>query len=879
MAWRRFFRREKSDVELQQEIELYLEEEIAENRERGLPEDEARRQAYVKFGSPRRVREEIWRQNSISVAESFLRDLRHGFRRLVKSPSTVLTVVVSLGLGIAANVLIFTAVDKLLLQKSPVGDPATLLDLYPTTDHGLGYGRFTQQMYDDFREETKSFEGVAAYNAVLPGTMGGGEEPERVWGQSTTANFFEVAELPMKLGRGFANGEDRSAVVVLSYSLWRRHFKGDGAIVGKTVLLSGRMFTVVGVTMAGFHGINRLLDAEFWVPNGEREQLAGPQLNDLDARARGQLNVIARLKAGVSRAQAQVELDAEAKRFAAAYPKEDNGLGFHVEEAGALLPSQRANFGTLLSALAVVALLVLCIACSNVANLLLARAIAQHREMAVRTALGATRFQLIRLMVLESGLLALAGGVFGVILCIVGLRDLTIVHLPLAAPVDLNLAVDLRVLLYAFLLSVGAGILCGIGPAFVASRPALPNSLKGESTLDRPGRRWSLRNVLVVVQISLCVVLLCTTGLFLRSLGKSAEVDPGFRTTGVLMLSIDPAHNGYTMEQMSLLLRRLHDGVAALPGVTSAAWTDKVPLSFYGQGGKFHETGSKLGQEDGVRTELYDVQPGYLDTMGIRWIAGRDLNHTDPNAPKQVVVNKTFVQSMFGGRSAVGHYVTSADKTYEIVGVVEDTKSTIISETNEPIVYRVLEQDIGAASPVMGFSLMVRYTGNAAELTAAIRREVHDLDPQLVIFSEKTMEEHLSDALILPKVAAVVFSIFGAAGLLLASVGLYGVMSYAVNSRTREIGIRLALGATHRGVQRLIVGQGMVLSLIALTIGLPIAMGAAKIAAKALYGIAPRDLMTFTVVPCFLAGVALVTCWLPARRAASVEPQTALRHE
>jgi predicted permease len=877
MSWLRYFLREKTDAELQQELALHLEEEIAENRDRGMSANEARRQAYVKFGSPRRVREQIWRQNSISVVESFMRDLRHGCRRLVKSPSTVLAVVVSLGLGIAANIFIFTAVNKLVLQGPLVGNPATLLDLYPTYNHGERFARFSQRMYDDLRDQTKSFSGIAAYDAVLPGTIRGDVEPERVWGQSTTANFFEVAELPMALGRGFIDGEDRSPVVVLSDSLWRRQFNGDRAIVGKTAFLSGRPFTVVGVTMPGFRGSNRLLAAEFWVPAGEREQLAGAQLNDLDARAGGQLSVIARRKPEVSRAEARAELDAIAKRFAAAHPKEDDGLGFHVEDAGALLPSQKAVFAVFLTALTTVALLVLCIACSNVANLLLARAAAQHGEMAVRIALGATRFQLIRPILLESAVLALGGGVFGVVLCVGGLRGLTAFHLPSALPIDLTLNVDWRVLLYAFLLSVAAGVLCGLGPALAASRPVLPNSLKGESMLDRPGRRWSLRNILVVVQISLCVVLLCTTGLFLRSLDKSAGVDPGFRTSGVLMLSIDPAHNGYTMQQTPQLLRRLHDRVARLPGVMSAAWTDKVPVSFYGQRDEFHRTGGKAG--DGGHSEVYEVGAGYFGTMGIRWVAGRNFDPSDPDIPKQAVVNERFVQLMFGGENAVGQIVKSGEKTYEIVGVVKNTKSTTISEIAEPIVYRVLEQDMRVAAPVMGFSLMVRYEGNAAELATAMRREIHASDPALAVFSEKTMEEHLSDALIFPKVAAAVFGIFGLAGLLLASVGLYGVMSYAVSSRTREIGIRLALGATRRGVRSLIVRQGMVLSLIALGIGLPIALAASKVAARTLYGIAPHDWMTFTAAPCFLAGVALVACWLPARRAATVEPQTALRHE
>jgi predicted permease len=566
-----------------------------------------------------------------------------------------------------------------------------------------------------------------------------------------------------------------------------------------------------------------------------------------------------------------------AKRFAAASPKENEGLRFHMEKAGDLLPSQRAMFGLFLTALTVVALLVLCIACSNVANLLLARAAAQHGEMAVRIALGATRWQLVRPMLLESGMLALAGGVCGVVLCVVALHGLATIHLPLAAPINLALSMDRRVLLYGFVLSVAVGMLCGLWPALGASRPVLPNSLRGESALDRPGRRWSLRNILVVVQISLCVVLLCTTGLFLRSLSKSAAVDPGFRTSSVLMVSIDPAHNGYSTEKMPLLLHSLRSRVLSLPGVRSAVWTDKIPISFYGQGDVFDKTADKA--ENGLRTEVYDVEAGYFDTIGIPWVAGGDFDHADADGPKLAVVNGRFAQKMFGRESAVGQMVKNGEKTYEIVGVVKNTKSTTLSEEEEPILYRVLEQNIRAVGPVMGFSLLVRYEGNAAEISTAIRREIHASDPALAVFAEKTMKEHLSDALIFPKVAAAVFGIFGLSGLLLASVGLYGLMSYAVSSRTREIGVRLALGATQNGVRRLVVRQGMMLSAIAFTIGLPMALAASKVAARALYGVAAHDWVTFTGVPCFMACTALIACWFPAQRAAAVEPQRALCHE
>ncbi|HTZ60261.1 MAG TPA: ABC transporter permease [Acidobacteriaceae bacterium] len=879
MSWRRFLGRKRRDVELQQEIILHIQEEIAENLERGLQPAEAKRRAYVKFGNPQRVREEAWQQSSIGAVENLIQDIRHAFRRLGKSPSTVFTVAISLGLGIAANVFIFTAVNRLLLEGPRVGDPATLLSLHSTTSHGHEYGKFTQRMFHDLQGQAKSFSDMAMYDVALPASIGGRSDPERVWGQSVTTNFFDVIARPMALGRGFLRNENREPVVVLSNKLWSRYFNGDAAIVGKTVVLSGQMFTVVGVAEPGFRGIDRLFDIQFWVPQGERDQLSSDRLKNLFGQIGEQLDVIARLRSGSERRQAQAELDAVAKRFAAAYPKEDEGLGFYITKAGELLPPQKAMFGTFLTALTAVALLVLCIASTNVANLLLVRAAAQHGEMAVRIALGATRFQLIRPMLLESTLLALGGGLCGVALCMVGIHGFAAFHLPSSVPIELTLHMDWRVLLCAFLLSVGTGMLCGIVPALFASRPVLPTSLKGETALDRPGRRWSLRGALVVVQIALSLVLLCATGLFLRSLKNSAGLDPGFRTRGLLMFSIDPVNGGSATEKTSTLLSNLRDRAVQVPGVISAAWTDRVPLSFYGWGSRFYKSGTKPSRDGEVPAQIYGVGAGFFDTMGIPWVAGQHFTTTDPNAPRQAVVNETFVQRVFGGGNAVGEHVTSDGKTYEIVGVVKNTKTRTIGEADEPILYRVLEQDLATAAPFMGFSLMVRYEGSPAEVASALQRETHAIDPTLAVYGQATMQEHLSDALIMPRVAAMVFGTFGLAGLLLASVGLYGVMSYTVSRRTREIGIRLALGATHDGVRRLVVRQGMVLAMVAVAIGLPLALAASKVLSGVLYGVTPHDWVTFTVAPCFLACVALIACWLPAQRAAGVEPQIALRHE
>jgi len=355
------------------------------------------------------------------------------------------------------------------------------------------------------------------------------------------------------------------------------------------------------------------------------------------------------------------------------------------------------------------------------------------------------------------------------------------------------------------------------------------------------------------------------------------------------MLSIDPIHNGYRAEQVPLVLKRLHEAVTAMPQVTSAAWTDAVPLSLAMKGAKFHIAGQVASFEHDPRADVYDVEPGYFDTMGIQRIEGRDFNGAGPDAPKQMVVNEAFAHLMFKGRRAVGEYliptvppnvVSPNPDVYEIVGVVKNSKSALMSdEQNHPIVYEELEQNMGIAAPLLGYSLMVHYEGNGAEVASALRNEVHSVDSSLGVFNEKEMADQVTDSLIIPRAESAIFGTFGFVGLLLATVGLYGVMSYSVQRRTQEMGIRLALGATRGGVQRLIVRQGMMLAMVALMIGLPLALGASKIAAGLQAGIAAYDAISFTLMPLFLATVALLACWIPARRAATVDPQTALRHE
>jgi predicted permease len=805
-------------------------------------------------------------------------DLSYSFRRISRSPGFVFAVILSVGLGIAANATIFSMVSRFVFWPPPVADPSTLMGIHTTHDGDRCCNNFSWPIYTDLRDQARSFSGVAAYYELLPASIGGHGEPERVWGQAATSNFFNVAQIRMSLGRGFLASEEQLPVIVLSHRLWQRRFASDPGILGKSIPLSGHTFTVVGVAPRGFRGLDLILDPEFWVPLGNVEQLA-TSIPSRSARDYHWLAVVARLKPGITQSQATAELTTVAQRFAKAYPATDKGGGFLMDQAGSLPPRDKSTVLLFLAALSIVVLLVLGIACANIANLLLAQAAGRRREMAVRIALGATRSQLLRQMLVESLMLALGGGVFGAMLALWATSALSAFRTPAPVPLDLSINVDWRVQLYTFALSVGAGLLFGFTPAWIASRPILASALKGEDGLTRPGRLLSLRDVLVVSQIVMSLVLLCVTGLFLRSLERAVGIDIGFRSHNVLMLSIDPRVHGYTAERTNQFLEQLQGRVAGIPGVISVAVTDAAPLSGGNRSDGFHaESQSKSSGTDPI-VELYMASPGYFETMGIPRLAGRDFAHETSSAPKVAIVNRAFAEHFFARESPIGQRVVDGETTYEIIGVVENIKSRTLGEDTRYVLFRSLAQSTGSDPSFLGYQLVVHTAGDSAAIASAVRAQIHALDSTMAVYNTETMEEHLREALFLPRLAGTLFGIFGFIGLVLAAVGLYGVMSYSVSRRTREIGIRIALGAQLGAVHRLILRQGMVLTVIAMALGLPAAFAVAGLLSSFLYGIRPHDAITFTLVPLFLALVALAASWLPAQRASRIDPQSALRYE
>jgi predicted permease len=866
-------RKPQADGEFEAELASHVAMHTEDGIRAGLTAEEARRQALIRLGGAEQTRQAHRERRGLPWLETLVGDLAYSLRRLTKHPAVAAIAVLSIGLGIGANATIFSMVSRFVLRPAPVGDPSTLLAIQRGGDNELSW-----PLYNDLREQTKSFSAVAAYFPLVPASIGGRGEPERLFGQAVSANLFDAAELRMMRGRGFTNNEEKQPVVVLGAGLWHRRFHDDPAIVGEKVTLSGQIFTVVGVAPAGFHGIDQILEAEFWVPLGSVDRFV-PNLPKGPDRSANWLLVLGRLRPGTTRSLAAAELKALAEHLARNYPNTDKDKPFLFVQANSLPPEEQNALLIFLTALSVVALLVLAIAGSNVANLLFAQASGRQREMAVRLALGATRGRLQRQMLVESVLLGLGGGVLGVLLSLWATRALSAIQLPIPIPVDMRIQVDWRVVVFSFGLSILSGLLLGAAPAWTAAHPLLGSALKGEDALARPGRRWTLRNLLTIAQIAMLMILLSMTGLFLRSLETAASIELGFRPQDLLSMSVDPRLNGYTPERTVEFLDQLRGRTAVLPGVLSAVWTDHTPLSMATNEEMFHVGGGPTSGKNDPVVNLIMVTPGYFETLGIPRVAGRDFGGETASGSKTAVVNRAFVERVFAGKDPIGQQVTGGGVTYQIVGVVANVKTTTLGEELTPVLYRSLQQNIGAEPPLLGYTLVVHTAGHPAAMGKAVRQQIYALDRSMAVFNEETMEEHVHSAFFLPRLAAMLFGVFGCIGLVLATVGLYGVMSYAVSRRTREIGIRMAMGAQPGTVERLVLRQGLVLTLIAVALGWPAAWMLSKLAASFLYGIHPHDPLTFAVVPPFLTAVALVACWFPAQRAASIEPMQALRAE
>ncbi len=801
-------------------------------------------------------------------------DLAYALRGLLKTPAFTAVVAISIALGIAANTTVFSMVNAALLGALPVRDAGGLYAVSGGTT--LPYPD-----YRDFRDQCASvFSGLAGHFPLAPASIAGAGTPERIWGQLVSGNYFSVVGPPLSLGRGIHPEEDRTPgqnpVVVLSDSLWRRRFGADRNALGRTILLNGRAYTVVGVMAAGFRGTDRGIVSEFWAPLSMRADFIPDMVKDAESRNAHWITITGRLKSGVSRAQAAAALNAAGDRIHDAYRKSERREPLTLVTAGGI-PGEGKMVAGFMTLLMVVVSLVLLIACANVANLLLARAVQRRREIGIRLALGAGRARLIRLLLVESVAVSLVGAAGGFVLAFAAARALSNFRLPLPVPFALNFTPDFRVLGFTAVLAVVTGILAGIAPAFLAARSDLVSALKQIEAGFGSVRRFGLRNLLVGFQVTLSVVLLIGAGLFLRSLQRAASIDLGIRPEKVLFMAVDPKTAGYSDERFREFLRGAEQRAGTVPGVRSVAAVNILPLSMAQNGENFTDA---VAPGRKTEADTFAVTSGYFSTVGIPILRGRNFSPDADLKNLTAIVNRTMARRVFGEAEPVGRRIQAAGKTYEVIGVSGDSKSVMLGEETKACVYTYLPRDPSEqVLALLGLTILVRTSGDPASMVRPVRDAIQSIDPALAIFNEDTLSSHVDHAFLVPRLCATLFGTFGLLGLALAGLGLYGVVDYSVRSRTREIGIRMALGARPAAIVRLTVVQGLGIVGSGLLIGLAMAWGLSRFTASLLYGISATDAVTFAAVPAALLLAAVAAALGPSRRAASVQPMSALRME
>ena len=881
MRWRHWFRDER-EQDIEREIRGHLELEAEDHREAGLTPENATYAARRAFGNRALVSEDtraVWGTPSL---DALVQDLRYAIRTMRRAPGFAAIAVGSSALGIGACSLIFAILNFAVLRPLPVDEPGKLLSV-SEVDRRTGQAGGSLS-YPDFRDmrQARAFEGLAASDPLLPASIGSQGDPQRQWGALVTANYFAVVKPGFAAGRGFDPSRDDTPgeprVVVLSHDLWRTRFGSDPGIVGRSISINKRAATVIGVTEAGFQGTDVGIVAEFWIPFSMIDEI-GPRSGAISTnRTRYWLGAVARLRAGVDVHAARAELGVMAGTLNTTFGR-DESRSFHLEQAGQINPELRRTALTFFWLFLGATFLVLLTACANVANLLLGRAAARRREIAARMALGASRGRLLRQLLTESLVLSLLGGAGGWIIAAYGASLTRLVRVPFAWPLDLSIPLDYRVLIFCLGLSLVTGIVFGLVPALRATRPDLVTDLKADARGIGGGNRFGLRNGLVVAQMAICTLLLLCTGLFLRSLQTARGIDVGLSNRNMLMLAFEPAMDHRPDPQARQLLRDILDRAHAVAGVESATLTTGVPLTLIIDNSRFiAEERAADPKSPRVRTDIYGVGPRFFETMGTALLAG-DVVRFDQGATGGIaIVNDAFAREAFPNQTPLGRRFVGDGKRLEIVGVVATAKSRTIGEDPRPSIYLPLLNDY-SAEVRRRVTLVVKTRDAAATYAGPIRDAIRRADPSLAVFDVRTMESHLHDALLVPRLAGWLSAIAGCIGLAIATIGVYGVISFAVARRHREIGIRLAVGARPRTVLMMILKQGLTLALIGTGLGFLAGLGATRFAASLLYGVNPTDPLTFVAVPSFLMAVALVACLLPARAAARLDPVEVLRSE
>ena len=882
-------RKEKLDQEMDEEMRFHLEQQTRENIEAGMKPEEARYAALRSFGGMEQVKEVCRDLRGVGWIETLWRDARFGCRVLIRNWGFTAVAVLTLAIAIGANTAIFSFVDRVLLRCLPVDKPHELVQVgyeSKSRDGKVLTGiTFNHSLYRSYRDDAEVFSGLIAFLPRMLRLGLGGEDVGHVQGMAVSGDYFSVLGVNPVLGREFLSEEDEGAhrVVVISHSLWQRRFGGEPTAVGRSVNVDGHAYTIVGVLRPEFTGTIVGLLPDVYLPLKTWTATIGRDVAD---RSFSSWYLLGRLKPGLTREQAQAALRVLAEQIRVVEPN-------NTERDVLLLDGSRglqhwttgtARWPVLL--FFVTAVLGLLIACANVANMLLVRATARQKEIAVRLALGAGRGDVIRQLLCESTLLALLSGACGVCLAYWLSRLLQSVFPVIAEAAHVPTNLDGRILVFALLVTLATAILFGLAPALQLSRPQVVVELKG-SAGERVSRGWSLRHFMVVAQAAIAVVLLVIGGLCLRSLAVFRRLDPGFDPARILAVEADFQGHDYTTANGRAFFAELSERIAALPGVKAVSLTDCIPLS---------DTASMTGvkwidQHDLALDEKPSwnyglVSPGYFQTLGVPLLRGRDFSAEDgPDAPEVMIVNDLLAQQYWPNQDPIGKRATFwAGGTREVIGVVKAVKLRSIRDELKPLMYWPLAQK--DAHPV----LLIRTDRDPKRLIPALRHELATAGLPPTSLDLRTIAERQAAILLPQRIVARILNAFGLVGLWLVALGLYGVMAYAVSQRTREIGIRMALGARVVDVLGLVVRQGAVLTALGVGLGLGLSLIAARLLEAALpairrwdrnflYGIGTLDPFTYIGAALLLLFVALAACWIPARRAAKVDPVVALRYE
>ena len=815
--------------------------------------------------------------------ENLIQDIRFGLRRLFKSPGFALIAIASLALGIGANTAIFSLVNTVLFKSLPVPNPQQVFSI-AVRGNNDSMQAFSYPNYQDFRDKNDVLTGLIVHR-FAPMSLSIDGANERVWGYLVSGNYFDVLGVQPIKGRGFLPEEDQAPlshpVVVISHGCWQRRFGGDPDIVGKDIRLNGHPFKIIGVAPEGFRGVEIIYTPEIWAPLN-MDGWIEPGATWLEHRDSQNLFATGRLKPGVSATQAEASLNILAKSLGEEYPDANEGQTIQLIQPGLVLPDLRGAVVSFTAILMVAVLLVLLIACTNLAGLLLARATERRREIAIRLSLGASRLRLTRQLLTESVLLSTLGGVVGVTLAWWMLSVATRFKPPIDFPLTIDLRVDWRVIGFSIAISLVTGIVFGLVPAVQATRPDIVTALK-DTTAQAGYRRSLLRSGLVVIQLALSLILLIGAGLVVRALRQVETMNPGFDTSNMMTMGFDVGLQGYDRAKGEQFYRDAVERMHRVPGVKSAAIADFLPLSlnFSANGVYVEGEPSERGSNVPI-TMVATVGSEYFETMGIPMLSGRGFNTQDlKDSVRVAIVNETFARKLLPRinsiEDAIGRrfsFESGKGPFLQIVGVARDGKYFNIGEEPRSFAYTALTQTYSPNA-----AIIVRTAGDPTSMIGTLRGELQSLDPTLPIFGVKTMTEHMQLSLLPARTAASVLGVFGLLALILAAIGIYGIMSYTVAQRTREIGIRSALGAARGDVFRLVIGQGMKLTLIGLLIGLAVALLLTRLLSSLLFGVSATDPLTYIGISLLFGLVAFLASYLPARRATLVDPMIALRYE